>query len=161
MSFGGLILAMAGVQAVTQIAQSRAVKSEANYNASLYDNQAKLIDQQKSIEYGQYQRFKGDTMSKQTAKIAGMGIGLGGSAMAVMLDAQTQINIDQAIGQFNLEQEKQYAKNTAGAYRRAGKRAVSDGYTNAFSSLLTGASNYALYRGGLDLNQGAKGAGKL
>ena len=70
--------------------------------------------------------------------------------MAVMLDTLTQINIDQAIGQFNLEQEKQYKMEQAAAFKRQGKQAMYAGYTGALSSLLQGASSYALYKGTFD-----------
>ena len=47
----------------------------------------------------------------------------------------------------------------AEAMKRRGKQAVYSGYSNAFSSMLSGASNYALYSGGFDLSAGAKKAG--
>jgi len=146
MSFGGALFAMTAVQAVGQISQGYAQKAESNYNATLYEGKANLIDVQKEIESGQYDRLKGQYMSKSVAGVAGSGIGLQGSALAVMLDAQTQINIDQAISNFNLDQEKNYATAQAATERRAGKAAVRSGYTNAFSSLMSGASNYALYK---------------
>jgi hypothetical protein len=79
-----------------------------------------------------------------------------------MLDAQTQINIDQSIAKFNKEQEKSYTQSQADAYRRQGKQSVSSGYSNAFSTILSGASNYAMYKYGktaFDTSSGAKGKG--
>lgn len=150
MSFGGILLAMTAVQAINSIGKGYAEKAEANYNATIFEGQANVVQAQKEIEYGQYQRQKGQVLAKSMARVGGAGIGLGGSAMAVMLDAQTQIGIDQAIGQFNLEQEKQFRLNQASQARRGGKAAVSAGYSNAFSSILTGASNYAMYKGSFD-----------
>jgi len=147
MSFGGVMLAMSAVQAISQISQGYAKKAEANYNATIYENQANTIQAQSEIEYGQYNRVKGHTLAKSVAAIGASGIGLGGSAMAVMLNAQTQIGIDQAIGQFNYQQEKNLALNKASAVRREGSTAVATGYTNAFSTILSGASNYAMYKG--------------
>jgi len=147
MSFGGLMFAMTAVQAVSQIGQGYAQQAEANYNATLLEGKANLIDFQKGIEHGQYQRLKGQTAATSYANMAGGGIMPSGSAMAVLIDAQTQIGIDQAIGQFNLEQEKTYTKAEADASRRQGKYAVRGGYSNAFSSLLSGASQYAAYKG--------------
>ena len=122
-----------------------------------------MIDLQKDIESGQYERLKGQTMSKSMANIAKAGIMPSGSAMAVMLDAQTQISIDQAIGKFNFEQQKQYTLAEAEAIRRSGKQAVYSGYSNAFSTMLSGVSNYAMYKGAgaktsFDTNAGAKRA---
>ena len=61
-----------------------------------------------------------------------------GSAAAVMLDTQTQIGIDQVVGQFNFEMQKQYKQGEADAMRRKGKMAVQAGWTNAFTTMLQG-----------------------
>ncbi len=74
-----------------------------------------------------------------------------------MLSAQTQIGIDQAIAKFNSTTQKDYtiaqaneAKRSAGvqadALRRSGSSAIRGGYTGALSSLLQGASTYAMYK---------------
>lgn len=147
MGFGGLLFATTALQAVSQIGQGYAQKEEAKYNATVLEGQAGMIDVQKDIEYGQYQRLKGKTMSDSMVGIAGMGIMPQGSALAVMLDAQTQIGIDQAIGQFNFEREKNYKLAEASAERRRGRQAVYTGWSNAFSTALQGASNYAMYNG--------------
>ena len=155
MSFGGLILAMTAVQAISQIGQGKVAKAEANYNATLVEGEANMIGAQQEIEYGQYERLKGRTLSQSVNAVAGQGVGLGGSAMAVMLKTQKEIGIDQAIGQFNLEQQKQYKLNEAGQIRRYGAQAARTGYTNAFSTLLTGVSNYGMYKGwGQDMGGG-------
>lgn len=168
MSWGGVILALSAVQAVSQIGQGYAQKEEANLNAILLQGKANLIDVQKGIEKEQYTRFKAQMMGKSMAAIAKAGVMPSGSPMAVMLDAQTQINLDQAIGQFNLEQQKQYTLAEAESYKRAGRRAVSAGYTNAFSSLLSGVSSYAMYKGygttpktTFDTTAGATKAGRI
>jgi hypothetical protein len=147
MGFSGVLLAMSAVQAVSQISQGYANKAEANYNATLLEGKANVIGAQAEIEYGQYERLKGQNLSKSVASTAASGIGMGGSAMAAMLNAQTQIGIDQAIGQFNYQQEKNYTLNQASQVRRQGKQAVSAGYTNAFSTMLQGGYNYASYKG--------------
>ncbi len=74
-----------------------------------------------------------------------------------MINAQTQIGIDQAIAKYNSTNESNYtragaAEQTRSAglqadqYRRGGKLAVRGGYTGAFSSLLQGATSYAMYK---------------
>lgn len=146
MSLAGGIFALTAVQAVSQIGQGYAQKSESNFNASLLEGKAGLIDVQKDIENSQYDRLKGQYMSKSVANIAKAGVGLQGSSLAVMLNAQTQISLDQTISGFNYDQQKNYTMAEASAQRRAGTAAVRSGYSNAFSSLLTGASNYAMYK---------------
>lgn len=146
MGFAGVMLAMSAVQGISQIGQGYAQKAENNLNATLLEGKANLIDVQKGIESGQYERLKGQTQATSMNRLAGSGLMPSGSPMAVMIDTQTQIGIDQAIGQFNLENEKRYTKAEADAQRRAGKRAVSAGYTNAFSSMLSGATDYYMYK---------------
>jgi len=150
MSFGATMLAMSAVSAVSSISQGYAQKAEANYNATVLDEQANLIQAKKEIEAGQYQRLKGRTLSTSMANTAKMGIMPQGSALAAMINTQTQIEIDQAIGQFNLEQEKLYTQQQASQVRRSGSQAVRTGYSNAFSTMLSGASNYLLYSRGFD-----------
>jgi hypothetical protein len=154
MSFGATLFAMAAVQGISQITQGYAQKEEAKFNASLAEGKANLIGAQQEIDAGQYQRLKGQYMSTSMANIAKAGIMPTGSAMAVMLNTQTQINIDQAISKFNLEQQKQYTLSEANALRRQGRQSVSSGYSNAFSTVLSGASDFAKYKR-FNLNAGA------
>lgn len=156
MSFGGALLAMSAVQGISQIGQGYAQKAEAKYNAAVKEGEASMIGVQQEIEYGQYQRLKGKTMATTTANIAKAGIMPSGSAMAVMLDTLTQIGIDQAYGKFNLEQKKIYVKAEADTYRRQGKQAVYNGYSNAFVTGLNAAAQYKMYKT-FDTSSGAKG----
>lgn len=146
MSFGAVLLALSAVQAVSQIGQGYAEKAEANFNATLLEGKAQLIDEQKKIEFGQYQSAKARTLSTSFSNIAASGIAPQGSAMAVLLETQRQLTIDQSIGQFNLEQEKQFTIAGAGQARRGGKAAVSSGFSNAFSTLLSGGASYGRYK---------------
>jgi hypothetical protein len=92
--------------------------------------------------------------------MAGAGVMPSGSPMSVLLDSLTQINIDRAIGMANLEQSKTYKLNEAAMSRVEGKGAQRAGTVNAFSSLLNGASDYAMYTKGINTSQGANRAGK-
>ena len=148
MGFGGALFALSAVQAVSQIGEGYVAKSEADYNATVLEGQAGAIDVQKDIEYGQYNRLKGQTMSKSISNVAGMGILPQGSALAAMLNTQTQINIDQAIGQFNLEQDKNLVLSKAKMEKQRGKYAVQSGWTNGFITALKGAAEYGAYKGG-------------
>lgn len=146
MGLGGALFALTAVQAVSQISQGYAQKAESSVNASLLTGKADLIDVQKDIEHGRYESLKGQHISQSMAGIAKAGIMPQGSAMAFMLESQRQISIDQAISDFNYTAEKNYTMAEADAHRRAGSAAVQSGYAGAFSSLLTGASNYAMYK---------------
>lgn len=145
MSFAGALFALTAAQAVSQISQGYAQKAESNYNASVFDAKADLIGAQQEIDNARYQRAGGQYMGRAVSVAAKQGVGLQGSVLAVMRRAQTQIMIDQSISNFNYEQDKRYAKASAESLRREGKAQVNRGYTNAFSTLLSGASDYALY----------------
>lgn len=145
MGWGAAMFAMSAVSAISQIGQGRSQQAEANYNADLVEQEAENLDIQKNIDYGRYQRLKGQYMATSVANVAGSGIALQGSALAVMIETQRQITEDQAIGQYNIEQEQNYKLNQAGSIRREGKQAKRTGYTNAFSTILGGASRYAMY----------------
>ena len=151
MGFSAALLALSAVQSISQVQQGYAQKAEADANATLIEGKAGLIDIQKGIENDQYNRAKGQAASDAAAHTAGAGLMLTGSKMAIMLDTQKQLSLDQAVGQFNFDQEKRFTLAQADATRRGGAAAVRAGYSNAFSTVLKGASNYAMY----------KGAGKL
>lgn len=153
MGFSAVLLALTAVQAISQVSEGYALRDESELNATIIEGKAGLIDIQKGIEYGQYQRAKGLSLSEGMARTGGAGIKPTGSAMAVMLDTQRQMSLDQAVGQFNFEQEKRYTRAEAGAVRRGGARAVRAGYSNAFSTMLSGASKYAMYKGVSRLTQ--------
>ena len=162
MGFGAALFTLTAMQAVSQIGQGYAQKEEAKYNATLLEGKAGLIDVEKGIENAQYERFKAKTLSTSMANVAASGIMPTGSSAAVMVETQKQIAIDQAIGQFNLEQQKRYTLEEAETVKRQGRQAVYSGYSNAFSTMLSGASSYAMYKGAgsktsFDLSSGAKG----
>ncbi len=138
------LFALAAVQAVSQIQQGYAQKEESKYNATVKEGQANMIDLQGQIQQGQYDREKAQFLSKSTAQIGAAGIAPQGSAAAVMLNAQTQIGIDQAIAKFNNNQAKNYTLQEAGAFRRQGKAAVYSGYSNAFSTMMQAGSSFAM-----------------
>lgn len=168
MSLGGAIFAVTAAQAVSQISQGYAVNAESKtnasmvedtgrYNASVLEGKANLIDIQSEIEQGRYTRLKGQFLSKSMANVAKQGIAPQGSAAAVMVNAQTQINIDQAIAKFNSTNERNYtisaaneerrrASVQADALRRSGSAAIRSGYTGALSSLMQGGTNYLMYK---------------
>ena len=142
MGFGGVMLALSAVQSVSQIGQGYAERGESKLNSTILEGQIGLVDIQKGIENEQYNRLKGKTLSTSYANLGASGIMPSGSALEVMLDTQKQINLDQAIGQFNYEQQKNYIRSQQGAIERKGKQAISTGYSNAFSTMLSSVSRY-------------------
>ncbi len=168
MGLAGALFAVSAAQAVSSIssgydqnaeakANASMVSDTGRYNSAMLDEKGKLLDIQNNIEQGRYTRLKGQYMAKSVNQVAGAGLDLGGSSMAVMVNAQTQIEIDQAIAKFNNTTDKNMtiaesneATRTANlqsdALRRSGRAAIRSGYSNAFSSLLKGATNYGMYK---------------
>jgi hypothetical protein len=74
MSFGGVMLALAGVQAIQQIGQGKTAQAEANYNASVTEGKAQMIDVSAGIAKGQDLRAMGKSLSTSMSQVAGSGI---------------------------------------------------------------------------------------
>lgn len=132
-------------QAYSQIQQGYAEKAQAKYNAETYINKAKQIDVQKNIDYAKYEQTKSDYYSKSISNISKSGIMPNGSSLAVILETQRRIGIDQAISQFNLQNERNYTIAQANDEVRQGRQAVYRGYSNAFSTIMKKAEDASKY----------------
>lgn len=137
----GLGFLQAGTSLMGGITRSREIEAQAEYNAKVYEQQAKMIDEQKKLEAYQYDRRIRRARGTNVARVAKAGLMLSGSPLAVMIDTETQMLLDKAIGQYNLEVEKRYTLSAAEESRRRGdvasRTAFWGGYTNAFTSMLT------------------------
>jgi hypothetical protein len=144
------LVALTAASAVGQIMQGQAANQEARYNANLIEQRAQqkaqLLDKQAGIERYQYARARRELESKSYARMAKSGLMPSGSPMEVLVDSMTQLNIDEAIGQYNISVEKQFAladaKETASTYRRKGKQAVTNSYFGALTTVGKGAYLY-------------------
>ena len=145
MGFSGAMLALSAVKGIASIGQGYAQSGEDKYNASLFDQQAGLLKIQGDITQGQYRREASDLLSTQTADIAAKGLEPSGSAAAVMLDSQTQIETDMAIARFNTQMGVNRAGSQATLLRDKAKQSIYSGYSSAFTDMLSGASDYYLY----------------
>jgi hypothetical protein len=145
MGFSGVMLALSAVQGVAAIGQGYAKAGEDKANASLYTQQAGLIDVQNSITQGQYTRKAAQVLATSTADVAGKGLEPTGSAAAVMLDTQTQIHTDMAIAQFNNTMAKNQALAKAKLLDQQAGNDIFSGYSSAFSDMLQGAAQYGAY----------------
>jgi hypothetical protein len=144
------------------------VTKEAQYNAGVYRQQAGMIEDQKNLQAMQDDRAIRFAAGKHVAITAAKGIELSGSAMAVLADTMTQMEMDKAIGQYNFEMQKYTALSqaesitrkgdtVAGQYRRSGATAYTAGVTGGLTTLF----NTAAYVGMSNVNTsaGAKKAG--
>jgi hypothetical protein len=149
---GAMTAALVGLTAMSATSQymtGQVQQAEAEYNARIAEEEAKMVDLQADIDYGRYQRLKGKTMAQSKAAVAGMGIEFTGSPISVIVAAQKQIGIDQIVSQFDFTTKRNALATQAAQERRRGKMAAYAGMTNAFSTMLSGASQVAMYKAGM------------
>jgi hypothetical protein len=138
------VIGLGAMSAISQLnqgkAQAASAKRVGEYNAQVYEQQAEMIAQKKKLEEFQYNRKISQTNAAVMARSAGKGFGISGSPLAVMVDNETQLQLDKSIGQYNLEVERRYATSSAANARYAGSEqarlAKMTGYSNAFSTIL-------------------------
>ena len=147
MGFGGAVLALSAVQGIASIGQGFATNQQDKYNAQLYDQQAQAIQIQGNIQQGQLTTQGGQLMSKATATAGAAGLEPTGSVAATMLSAQTQVDTDKAIAQYNTTMGMNAATQQATQLRNQGNAAVYSGFSSAFSDMLQGTTKAALYSG--------------
>lgn len=137
----GLMTAAIGIMgAGSQIAGGIAGYQEGRYNATVLAQQAGMITAQKELEAAQYDRAIRFTVGKTIARTAGAGLEMSGSPMAVMIDTVTQMEMDKAIGQYNLEVQRRFTLAGASMEKRRGAMALTTGIMGGFSTALqTGA----------------------
>ena len=132
------------LQAGSQIKSAGKASTEAKYNAKIKEEQARMVEAQKGLEAYQYDRAMGRAGGTLRANVGRAGITMSGSPMAVWLDMETQMELDKAVGQYNLEYQKRFNISQAEGYYRQASNIKFQGYANAFSSLLTAGANYGI-----------------
>jgi hypothetical protein len=150
--------ASAGMSVAGGNAQAKNIQRQGEFNAQVYDQQAEMIKEKKKISDTQFLRNSAQVRGSIVAKTAGKGMLLSGSPLAILIDNESQMLFDKAIGDYNLDVESNRAKSGAIYSRETGaaqaKLARFTGYSNAFSTMLnTGTSIGAL---NLKPGQGAK-----
>jgi len=150
---------------------AQAVTKEAKYNAGVYAEQAIMIENQKNLQASQDNRAIRFATGKHIAMTTSKGIELSGSAMAILSDTITQLEMDKAIGQYNLEVQKygvlsqadstlRKGETMASQYRRGGATARTAGIVGGLTTLFNTAA-YSGMSSGFDTSGGAKAGGKV
>ena len=120
--------------------EAKGIERQAAFNAEVYEQQATMIQEKKKLQDYQYLRASAQMRGKAVASAAGKGLLLSGSPMAMLIDSETQMLFDKAIGDYNLDVERNYALSGATASRMQGteqaKLAKAKGYSNAFSTIM-------------------------
>lgn len=125
--------------------QASAIKNKASYDATIYDQQAEMVLNQKKLQDYQYNQNAAKARGTIISRTAGKGLGLGGSPLAILADTESNMLFDKAIADYNLDINKNLATSTAEMTRQTGatnaRLAAYTGNANAFSTILnTGAS---------------------
>ena len=136
----GLGILAAGSQILAGQKQAKSIERVGEFNAQVYEQQAGMILEQKRLQDYQYNRFAARTRGSLIARTAGKGLNLSGSPLAILIDNESQMLLDKAVGDYNLDVQSNYAKSGALASRYAGREqgrlARFTGYSNAFSTAL-------------------------
>lgn len=176
------IFAMGAFQGVNQIAtgmqQQKMISAEAEANAAIADinaarlaQQAGFVDQKKEIQAARDDRAIKMAMGATVAATASKGLRLSGSPIAIMMDTQIQLEMDKAIGQYNLDIEKtgiltesRLTSARAKSIRRMGSAragaARTAGVAGGLSTLLKSASNTLISTSSFDTRKYVNVGGK-
>lgn len=131
--------------------QAKAISRQAEYNAQIYEMQGSMIQEKKKIQDYQYARQIARMRSSVVSKTAGKGLLLSGTPLAIMADTESQMLFDKAIGDYNLDVQRNFAYSAAANTRYTGmeeaKLAKTVGRTNAFTTMLNGGTNAAILGG--------------
>jgi len=138
------VLGLGAMAAFSQVQQGKAqaasFKRQGEYNAQVYEQQAEMIAQKQKLEAHQWNRKISQIQATTVSRTAQKGFGMSGSPLAVMVDNETQLQLDKATGQYNLEIERRYSLTSAANSRYVGSEqarlAKMTGYSNAFSTAL-------------------------
>jgi len=99
---------------------AQAVEGESQYNAGVYRQQGQMVEQQKNLKASQDARKIRFAEGTHTAITAAKGIQMSGSAVAVLTDTLTQMELDKAITSYNYDVEKHGLESQAVSTERQG-----------------------------------------
>lgn len=121
-------------------ATAKSLTYQGEHNAQIYEQQAGMILEKKKLQDYQYNRASARMRASQVARTAGAGFNLSGSPLAMMIDSETQMLLDKATADYNLDVERNYALSGANYQRETAYQqsslAKSTGYSNAFTTIL-------------------------
>ncbi|MFT4271813.1 MAG: hypothetical protein QM578_12435 [Pantoea sp.] len=129
-------VASSGLNSVTNITNGLTASRNANYNASLLDQQAKTVALQTGSQVSQIRRQGAQVMGSQSAGFADNGTGTGGSNAAIQRSTAIDTEMDAATADYNGRLQIADIQNQAAALR-ANAKAQKPGLV----SLLGGVSN--------------------
>ena len=136
--------------------QSSDLMRQGEYNAQIYEQQAGMILNQKKLANYQYNRNAARLRGAVISRTAGAGLAFTGSPVAIAIDNESQMLLDNAVNNYNLDMQRHQALSAASASReqayQQAKLARAQGFSNAFSTILNTATTLGT------MNLGASGA---
>ena len=137
---GTLAVAGAASSIIGGNASAKSAKRMGEFDAQVYEQQASMIQEQRKLQQYQFNRGAARMRGKAISRTAGAGFMLSGSPLAMLIDNESQMLLDQAVGDYNSRVQENFAMSGAirsrfGASEQA-KLAKFTGYTNAFSTAL-------------------------
>ena len=138
------VVGLGAISAISSIqsgkAEAKSLKRQGEYNASVYEQQAEMVAQQAKMQEYQDNRNAAKIRGAAVARTGKSGFNMGGSPLAVMVDNETQMELDKQIGQYNYGVQRANLLTTASftryEYNQKAKLAKFTGYSNAFKTIM-------------------------
>lgn len=147
----GAISAISSIKAGNE--QSKSLKRQGEYNAMVYEQQAEMVAQQAKMQEYKDNRNAAKIRGATIAAAGKNGFNMGGSPLAILVDNETQLQLDKNIGQYNYGVQRSNLLTTASftryEYNQQARLAKATGYSNAFKTLMgTAAASMGGGKGG-------------
>jgi hypothetical protein len=143
-----LAAASVGMQVYGKYQEGKIAQQTAEYNASLYEAEARNVEVKKGITKEQFARKKKQFHGATVVAVSGQNRDLSGSALHVLNDNMTQLEMDETMAIYDLDIKKDTALASASKSIRAGSAARSSANVDAATSLLTGGNEWYQKYGG-------------
>ena len=143
-----LMAASVGMQVIGQVQSGMAAREAADYNAQVYREKAANIQVKKDITTVQYNRALKQLRGETVVAVSGQGRDLSGSALHVLNDNLTQMELDKSIELYNLDIDKRRALSGADEHERTGDREMRSSLFQAGSTILTAGNAWYQKSGG-------------
>ena len=143
--FGNVLSGIGGlVEGIGGIFDARSQKSAGEYNATIYEQQAKATRESQALLEVQKRKIIKSQIGSQISGYAASGVKYSGSPVQVALDSLTNANLDIAIDKYNSEVKARGFQSEAEMSRYEGRQKASSSYVRAGKSLLTTAADQYL-----------------
>ena len=159
------VVGLGAISAISSIQQGKAeeksLKRQGDYNAQVYEQQAEMVAQQAKLQEYQDNRNAAKVRGATVARTGKNGLEMGGSPLAVMVDNETQLELDKQVGQYNYSVQQTFLRNQATftryEYGQQAKLSKAKGYSNAFKTIMGTAA--AVAGGGGSMKVASTGSG--